>query len=381
MPTPVIGPLPRIGALESLRGIAAVIVVLSHMPGWHPAIHAVPLIRNGPLMVDFFFVLSGFVICRTYDGRIAGWNDVAAFQLKRLGRLYPVHLVFVGIYLAFEIARLLASGALHRPPATAPFAINSPVALVLQLLLVQSFAPLRYWTSFNAPAWSISVEFYCYLVFAVVSLCSGKWRAGAFALLFVAAFVSIAVGQPIGNIAVARCLAGFFLGALTALAARAQVPLPAIAQPLALAGVFGFAACVPADVVGGHLGMILLTPPLILALTARPGDAVSRALHWPPLLALGRWSYSIYMSHAFFILLAAQVVARSPTRVMRVIDGTAIPQLPLAVAAALQLALLATVILVSRYCYEHLENPARRWSRRTVDRAFGPAPGAATVTR
>lgn len=48
--------------------------------------------RNAYLFVDFFFVLSGFVIASTYQERIAGGFSVWRFMLLRLGRLYPLHI-------------------------------------------------------------------------------------------------------------------------------------------------------------------------------------------------------------------------------------------------------------------------------------------------
>ena len=87
--------------------MAAMLVVLFHIPGWHPMIHDIPFIRNGYLMVDLFFVLSGFVIYRAYADGIGSFSHLGKFQFLRAGRLFPVHLVMLGVFLLIECAKYL----------------------------------------------------------------------------------------------------------------------------------------------------------------------------------------------------------------------------------------------------------------------------------
>src|SRR5580693_4666657 len=77
----------KIKSLESLRGIAALLVVIHHVPGWNLQIHDVRFLRNGYLLVDLFFVLSGFVIHRAYADKIASFPQLVRFQFLRFGRL------------------------------------------------------------------------------------------------------------------------------------------------------------------------------------------------------------------------------------------------------------------------------------------------------
>ena len=80
-----------------MRGVAAVLVVLFHFGALAPA-----LSTSGYLAVDFFFALSGFVIARTYDVRLAAGLGVAAFIERRLIRLYPLYLI--GLLLGLVVA-------------------------------------------------------------------------------------------------------------------------------------------------------------------------------------------------------------------------------------------------------------------------------------
>jgi peptidoglycan/LPS O-acetylase OafA/YrhL len=67
----------RFEALDGWRGICACLVVLFHFHGYSP-IYSWGLIRNSYLFVDFFFVLSGFVIAWNYATRLDSWHGGAA---------------------------------------------------------------------------------------------------------------------------------------------------------------------------------------------------------------------------------------------------------------------------------------------------------------
>lgn len=120
--------------LESVRGVAALLVFLSHVPNWYGPFHQIAFIRNGGLMVELFFVLSGFVIFSTYGARIATFRDVVRFQFLRFGRLYPVHLTFLLLFVGFEFLKLL----FIKNPVSPPFAdgIAGPREFLENLTLI-----------------------------------------------------------------------------------------------------------------------------------------------------------------------------------------------------------------------------------------------------
>ena len=78
----------RFTALDSLRGIAALGVLLHHLPATN-GLAVLPLAGAGSLFVDLFFVLSGFVIAASYGERLADGFSVRRFALLRLGRVVP----------------------------------------------------------------------------------------------------------------------------------------------------------------------------------------------------------------------------------------------------------------------------------------------------
>src|SRR5215469_8721063 len=108
----------KILPLESLRGIAALCVALHHVHTQSPLTENA-FIAHANLMVDLFFVLSGYVIAHSYVDRLTTVSAVVAFQRKRFWRLYPLHLVMFAVFVGIETSRLLY---VHLTKVTLPLA-------------------------------------------------------------------------------------------------------------------------------------------------------------------------------------------------------------------------------------------------------------------
>ena len=76
-------------ALDGLRGIAAIAVAARHAPYLWAAGAPTGFLRESYLAVDFFFILSGFVIAQAYERRLAGTLTWRGYMALRLERLYP----------------------------------------------------------------------------------------------------------------------------------------------------------------------------------------------------------------------------------------------------------------------------------------------------
>jgi peptidoglycan/LPS O-acetylase OafA/YrhL len=164
----------KIEELESIRGLAALLVVFFHIPKWNTLLD-IGIINNGYLMVELFFVLSGYVIHTAYAHKITNKNDLFRFQFLRFGRLYPVHFVFLVAFIFIEIAKYIAQSKLGITSlGVQPFEKNNLTAFIQQLFLIQAIGPTGNTTTFNGPAWSISVEFYTYLIFGICVLFASK---------------------------------------------------------------------------------------------------------------------------------------------------------------------------------------------------------------
>jgi hypothetical protein len=154
----------KIFALESLRGIAAICVALFHYPS-NSFLH----FKYGHLGVYFFFVLSGFVISLNYIDKINNFKDLVNFQIRRFWRLYPTHIVVLFIILFIQISKFFAVNYIGLKNGQIPFGDwYSLKDFFASLFLIQSIFNYFYFLSWNGAAWSISTEFYAYIIFAAL---------------------------------------------------------------------------------------------------------------------------------------------------------------------------------------------------------------------
>ena len=87
---------PHYPILDGLRGVASMMVVAFHLFEAHSKGHLDQIINHGYLAVDFFFVLSGFVVAYAYDDRW-GKMTIGDFFKRRLIRLQPM--VIMGMFI------------------------------------------------------------------------------------------------------------------------------------------------------------------------------------------------------------------------------------------------------------------------------------------
>lgn len=379
----------RFLVLDSWRGICALLVALFHFPT-SSMISQSAFVGGSYLFVDFFFVLSGFVIASSYADRLNEPDEVARFALVRFGRVYPLHLVMLLAFAAFEMLRLLLP-QLHGTGA-APFTGGFDVkSLVTNLFLLQGMG-LEDHLSWNAPSWSISAEFFTYLIFAGVVFVAGRrawiWfvAAALTAPLFLLAFSNrhMDVSFDFGFI---RCLYGFSLGALLAWfqhdsIAEARQSLAGgrarmawtLAEIMMIAVIGLFVSLAGSNDAGIAAPFVFA---LALFLFAHEGGLVSALLRSRPMLALGAFSYSIYMVHIFvqarMINVAGLVERKLGLGLVGDITvrgeaatgfGAASPWFGFAAI----LAMLVAVVVASWVSWRFVEMPALAWFRRLAKR-------------
>ncbi|AQR63515.1 acyltransferase [Brevundimonas sp. LM2] len=313
LPAPPFSPR-RFEALDSLRGLCAVLVVMFHMPiasHWRDW----GLVQHGYLFVDYFFVLSGFVIAHAYAGRLATPRDGGRFMVRRLGRVWPLHALMLALFVGLELARLWFNVD-SAPPFTRDRSVE---AIVTNLLLVQAWHVHPYLT-WNGPAWTLSAEVACYAVFAgLVLVAPRRFRGIGAVLAVIGAILVLAYARRWMNttydLAVPRAVYGFFLGCLLQgvwtriprLKGHAATALE-VAAVLAICGFIGW-------VTGPVTVLVSLLFLGVVWVFAGEDGALSRWLDHPALVTLGRWSFAIYMVHMFVLtvlMIAAHKVGWVP---------------------------------------------------------------------
>jgi peptidoglycan/LPS O-acetylase OafA/YrhL len=384
----------RFEALDSWRGLCACLVVLFHFHGYSP-LYSSTLVRNSYLFVDFFFVLSGFVIAWNYAARLDSWPAVKRFLILRAGRLYPLHLFMLLFFVAYESLKFL--NGLSQPfPAPTFSGDMQPAAILTNILLIQSLH-VHDGLTWNGPSWSISTELWTYVLFALVSAWLGmrNWMllAAAVAGPMLLLHLSKTGMDTTYDYGLIRCVFGFALGVVcfrvhSRWPHRAAHRRPALMSSLEILTVAAVVAFVSA---AGTSAWSLLAPfvfSVAVLVFAVEGGAVSRLFRVPLLKWLGKLSYSIYLTHYIFVLILPSVFKRLLHQDLWTPMALANGQYVLAYGrnnlegTLLYGAVLAVTLAFSAFTYRWVETPGREWTRRWVDRqaprrAVQPAGAAA----
>jgi peptidoglycan/LPS O-acetylase OafA/YrhL len=342
----------RYRILDSYRFIAASLVCLYHfnkadvlgLQGLSPAFAGMQL------MVDFFFTLSGFVIAKTYLGKVTDGGSYRMFLWKRLARLYPLHLLTLAVGIAGSM--VVGAGALQ--PGTHPD-VFSAKAIVANLTLTHSMGVTSY-GSFNIPSWSISAEMFVYALFPLMAFLTVRLHPLVTAMLIIGyVVVTIAVREALGlrdwtlawyDGGALRAVPTFFAGVL--IAHLVTTRWRSFAPSILWAHGFFLLSFVPMHFGWrDELSLACFGLVVLLAAMAEQNGASSRLQH-PRWVHLGDASYSLYMWH---MPLKVGIFA-----VMAKLFGLGL--LPMWSAAALSYGLSLAVALV---CYRVFEMPVRRW--------------------
>jgi peptidoglycan/LPS O-acetylase OafA/YrhL len=364
------GPKTRFAALDACRGFCAVAVMLYHLDA-QTHFYASPFVRHGYLAVDFFFVLSGFVIASAYGRKLSSPREFGRFALRRFGRLYPLHAFVLLLYVLVQGALLLASQAAFTDNYSLP-------SLLANVALVQGFG--RYHETWNYPAWSISVELWSNLAFGLYVLWLGRRSAWLSVVLFIATGAYAAFGHQIqlpvsddANAAlldVAQSVFAYLLGTflyaayarLKRSAWRPAAFLQGSAEGVALilvAVVFDLGDQIPEVLIPVFFGVVVL----VFAFEAGP---VSALLRRPLCVGLGTISYSVYLTHSVYLmglesaLMALGHVLGMTASVSVGGDDVLVLGGPWAMDLAAILC-VATALAGSALTYRFIEEPARRF--------------------
>jgi len=282
----------RFVALDGLRGVAAIAVVLCHarLPGARFA--------YGYLAVDLFFLLSGFVIAKSYEPRLLdGRLTVARYALVRLRRLYP--LLFLGTLLGIA----LWGANLSDIDSATPQAL--PLAMVSQLLLLPCFACAILFP-FNGAHWSIFFELAANLGYGLMvrhlSVRALSWIVAVSAAGLVVAvrrFGSLNIGWGYDNFAggIPRVGFGFFGGILLwRTRGHWQERIPRLSSAL-LGVILLLLLNLPPQAPAGEGGNAWLEPTIVVLGFPALVMAASRAEAGRVAAALGTLSFPLYAVH------------------------------------------------------------------------------------
>ncbi len=365
-------PAGELRPLTGLRIVAALWVVGFH---FHftplPGVAAVnrllgPLVTQGALGVDVFFVISGFVIAHTYLDRLGpAWRPASAarFVWARVCRMWPLYLVVLNVFGLWLVAKLIFG----HDPDVAFQAVQPPISVgewLRQLVGVQIWDHAYLdGASWVGPTWSLSAEWLAYLLFPAAALAFHRLRrlpapvlvGAGVALMTPIAVAYLRTGSPYYPYSwLVRLLCGFAAGVLVSMAVRrirggagvrrAASVLAAALPPLIAAGL------IVGEWVGpGRGGAVIALFPLLVGALALADRGPAMVLARPLAVYGGRVSYALYLVHIPLIEVywtaLQHVPALGPHTLLAPVAGVG------TLGAALGLAVVA---------YRFVEEPARR---------------------
>ncbi|MGW8886818.1 acyltransferase family protein [Streptomyces sp. NPDC055749] len=354
----------RLDSLTGLRFWAALVVVLYHLSrltGKLPWISDITWYgRSG---VTFFFVLSGFVLAWTYDGKSV---PTKVFLWRRFARIWPL-----------LAASVMTSVAVW-------WALGTDISLrgvAATLGLVNAWIPERaYLVGGNPAAWSLSDEAWFYLIFPLLLMLpmmrtarARGWSAAGLCVASVAVWVAGAlIAEPalrlwaLDYFPPTRTLQ-FVLGVVAGLAVK-RGWRPPVGLPVTVALVVAWhvalipwSGAVPDSLwYSPYSASHLLSAPLfaLLVAAAATADLERRRTYlsgtW--MVRLGQWSFAWYLFHEIVIRAALRVFGRPDTH-----EET----------AALWLAVIVVSLVLAAIAYHYVEHPLEHLLRRIGPSASG----------
>ena len=351
-----------IDSLTPLRGLAALWVMVFHIDvslfyrdmGALVSRDATGIISHGYLWVDFFFVLSGFIMAHVFGERLTDSGKVADYLWARLARIYPLHLFCLGLVVVIAITYPLFVPSVKDGSWDTFMAWR---AIPSNLLLTHAMNQHVY-LSWDIVSWSIGAEWWTYVATFMLIIWLHKGPAWLSLIAMTVAsilLVGLVYSLKDHNLDITfnwgffRCLFEFVIGLGVYRLYRQNwlgwTRHDAVVATLlvAIAGIFHF-----------KLNDLMVVPVFCLLILAvsRNAGLFHRLLQTAPLQYLGRISYSLYLVHGvvfsalWFLLPWVKTVHGAFTG-------------PERLAYAAVFAVL--VIGLSSLTYRFIERPARLW--------------------
>ena len=349
--------------LDGLRGVVSVVVVVFHVFETYSGDRFHQIINHGYLAVDFFFLLSGFVIAYAYDdrwGKMTQWE----FYKRRLIRLQPM--VIMGSLIGAALFYFQGGAAF-------PLINGTPVWQMLIVMLVGcTLVPLlpsmdiRGWQEMhplNGPAWSLFFEYIANILYAAIVRRFSKTLLTIFVILSACFLVQYLVMGPMGDviggwsiektqlhIGFARLLYPFFAGVL----------LFRMGKLVHIKGAFAVCSlllvvvmAIPRIGGAGHLWMnglyealcIIVIFPLIVSIGA--GGVMTGKYTKKICTFLGAISYPLYITHYPLIYLHIAWVSKY--------------KVPMGEGILGGLVLVVIGIGIAWACLKFYDEPVRKW--------------------
>jgi peptidoglycan/LPS O-acetylase OafA/YrhL len=351
--------------LDGLRGVASLMVVVFHLfEAWAGGDPARQIINHGYLAVDFFFLLSGFVIAYAYDDRWAAGMGQWDFYKRRLVRLQPM--IIAGGLIGAALLVFQHSSLFPKLATVPAWQVAGVLLLGFVMIPLTPSAEIRGWGEIyplNGPQWSLFYEYIGNILYAVgLRKLPVRWL-GALVAASALALVGLLVLGPRGDviggwaldasgiqIGLTRVMFPFFAGVLLMrLGKRIRVKNAFAVCSLLLVVAFSLPRFGVGDLrwINGlyEAACVILLFPLIVAIGAGEKDADGPSVRIARFF--GDLSYPLYITHYPLIYIyTGWVVDKKPAPAQGALVGAGLFVLAVTIAWA---------------CLKLYDEPARRW--------------------
>ncbi|MDB5017287.1 MAG: acyltransferase [Mucilaginibacter sp.] len=352
--------------LDGLRGVAALLVVAFHVFETYSGNRFNQLINHGYLAVDFFFLLSGFVVAYAYDdrwGKMTQWD----FYKRRLIRLQPM--VIMGSIIGAALFYFQSCGMFPLISATPLWKMLLVMVVGFTLVPLLPSMDIRGWQEMhplNGPAWSLFFEYIANILYALFIRKFSNTMLAIFVIVSACLLINYTVFGPQGdviggwsidktqlNIGFTRLLYPFFAGVLLSRMGK----LIHIKNAFTVCSLL-IVAILFVPRIGGseHLWMnglyesfcIIILFPLIVSIGA--GGSLTAKLPIKICRFLGGISYPLYITHYPLIYLYIAWVANN--------------KVPKEQGLPVGLLLFIVAIAIAYACLKLYDEPVREWLRK-----------------
>jgi peptidoglycan/LPS O-acetylase OafA/YrhL len=287
-------PAARYVTLDGMRGLAAIAVALFHFD--------IYLMPHGYVAVDFFFVLSGFVLYRSYLPKFREGLGVGRFMVQRFARLYPLFLLGLMLGLAVAVQQIWVSNP-HAPSIS-----DLATTMLFNGLMMPSPAGLPYYP-LNVPSWSLFFEIVANLALIVLIFRLPRMALLSICVVSAVLMTPIILDNGSGNIgalwgehgiALMRTAFSFTLGVVIAMLPAGHLR-PSSWLGVACIVAIGILLAMPVPhswVAAYDLAIILFFSPVLVYLGSRIEPTRFAA---PAAAFIGEVSYALYAVHWSFI--------------------------------------------------------------------------------
>lgn len=365
--------------LTALRGFAALGVLVFHCDLFLKPIvdqTVTMIIGNGWLLVDFFFILSGFILSHAYKETFKGKvtrTEYVWFISRRFARIFPLHCIVLLLTCIIVLAMIdSAAGLSHFMQQMLDLGTFPAVLLLLNSLNLHATPPL------NTSTWSLSAEWCTYLLFPFLVHLTWKFvnfrivkSVLLFVFIFIVTYVFLYLGgcdfESVGSIEIKmtsnwgfiRCLIWFTIGLTTRFYARTFLDYDFVGGDTFLSALFiAVLSAMHFDI--NSVFTILLFPLLIFSASQNRG-VISKLLGLRTFQTLGKLSFAIYLVHVPLIYIYWLIILQKhPDALLRV----GVIQSAIEISAwILCIQIIAVTLLLSWFLHHAIEHPCNNFIR------------------